>query len=57
MFEGRTIDKKRKLVETVTDAVVESLAPSVTRDAVKIAILEIPKTNYAVSGVLSSDKT
>ena len=57
LFEGRTADQKRKLVETVTDAVVKSLAPSVTRDAVKIAILEIPKTNYAVSGVLSSDKT
>lgn len=57
LFEGRTTDQKRKMVEAVTDAVVKSLAPSVTPDAVKITILEIPRTNYAVSGVLSSDKT
>ena len=54
LFEGRTVDQKRKLVESVTNSVVDSLG--IQRDAVKITIIEIPKTNYAKAGVLSSDK-
>ena len=54
IFKGRTINEKRKLVESVTNAVVESLG--IQRDAVKITIIEIPKTNYAQAGILSSDR-
>ena len=55
MFEGRTMEQKRKLVKKVTDAIVESLAPTVTREGVRIMIIEYPKTNLAIGGVLVSD--
>jgi 4-oxalocrotonate tautomerase len=54
MYEGRTIDQKRKLVTAVTDAVVKSL--EVKPDAVRIILHEIPKHNLAVAGVLASDR-
>jgi 4-oxalocrotonate tautomerase len=54
MYEGRTIDQKRKLVTAMTDAVVKSL--DVKADAVRIILHEVPKHNLAVGGVLASDR-
>jgi len=54
MFEGRTLDQKRKLVASVTDAVVKSLDSK--PETVQILIHENPKTNVAAAGVLHSDK-
>ena len=54
MFEGRTVDQKRKLVTSMTEAVVKSL--DVKPDAVHIVIHDLPKTNFAGAGVLLSDK-
>lgn len=54
MYEGRTIDQKRKLVTAMTDAVVKSL--EVKPDLVRIILHEIPKHNLAVAGVLASDR-
>jgi 4-oxalocrotonate tautomerase len=56
MYEGRTIDQKRKLVRAVTDAVVQSLGPPATYEGTRIIIHEIPKQNFASAGVLASDK-
>ncbi len=54
MYEGRTIDQKRKLVVAMTEAVVKSL--DVKPDAVRIILHDIPKQNLSVAGVLTSDK-
>jgi 4-oxalocrotonate tautomerase len=56
MWEGRTVEKKRKLAKAVTDAIVESLGAPATREGTKIVIFELPKTNFAVGGKLASDK-
>ena len=54
MYEGRTIEERRKLVVAMTDAVVKSL--NVKPEAVSIILHDLPKHNVAVAGVLSSDK-
>lgn len=49
ILEGRTPEKKVKLMEKVTDAVVEAIdAP---RDAVRIILREIPAEHFAAGGV------
>jgi 4-oxalocrotonate tautomerase len=54
MDEGSTIEQKRELVKDMTESVVKSLG--VKPDRVRIIISEFPKTNFAVAGVLISDK-
>jgi 4-oxalocrotonate tautomerase len=54
MFEGRTIDQKRKLVEKMTDAVVTSL--DVKPEDVRILLQEMARHDYAIAGVLAMDK-
>ena len=54
MYEGRTLDQKRKLVESMTDAVVKSL--DVKPEDVRITLSEMAKNNHAIAGVLVSDK-
>ncbi len=54
MFEGRTLDQKRKLVTHMTEAVVKSL--DVKPESVRIVLHELPRQNIAVAGVLASDK-
>jgi 4-oxalocrotonate tautomerase len=54
MFEGRTIDQKRKMVVAMTEAVVKSL--DVKPEAVRIIMHDIPRHNIAVAGVLASEK-
>jgi len=49
MLEGRSVEKKRKLLIKVTDAVVEAL--EVEPESVRIIINEIPKENFAVAGL------
>ncbi len=55
MFEGRTADQKRKLVEEVTRVTCEPLgcAPG----AVDIIIAEVKRENWATGGVLWSEPT
>ncbi len=48
------MEQKRKLVTSMTEAVVKSL--DVKPDAVHIVIHDLPKTNIAGAGVLLSDK-
>jgi 4-oxalocrotonate tautomerase len=54
MFEGRTVDQKRKMVVAMTEAVVKSL--DVKPESVRIIMHDIPRHNIAVAGVLASEK-
>jgi 4-oxalocrotonate tautomerase len=54
MFEGRTLDQKRKLVASMTEAVVKSL--DAKPETVQILIHENSKNNVSVAGVLHSEK-
>lgn len=48
IIEGRSDEKKEKLIEKVTDAICESLdAP---RESVRIIINEMPKQHYGIAG-------
>jgi len=54
MFEGRTVDQKRKLVSAVTDAVVKTLETK--PETVRILLHDMSKSDMSVAGVLHSDK-
>ncbi len=54
MYEGRSVDQKRKLVSAMTEAVVKSL--EIKPEAVQILIHDMPKTNVSVAGVLKTDR-
>ncbi len=54
MFEGRTVDQKRKMVVAMTEPVVKSL--DVKPEAVRIIMHDIPRHNVAVAGVLASER-
>lgn len=55
MFQGRTLDQKRELARSVTDAVAQSL--SVAPELVTIQLVEGPKENRARAGQLIVDKS
>ncbi|CCF96815.1 4-oxalocrotonate tautomerase [Ralstonia solanacearum] len=55
MFEGRTADQKRKLVEEVTRVTCETLACA--PGAVDIIIAEVKRENWATGGALWSEQT
>ena len=54
MFEGRTVDQKRKLVAEVTDAVVKSIG--VKPEDVRIIIEDMAKYDYSIGGKLVIDR-
>jgi 4-oxalocrotonate tautomerase len=54
MFEGRTLDQKRKLVSAMTDAVVKTL--DAKPETVRILLHDMSKSDMSVAGVLHSDK-
>lgn len=54
LFEGRTIDQKRALVDKVTKAVCESV--NVTPEHVKIILSDMARHDYAIGGVLNADE-
>lgn len=53
-FEGRTLDQKRKLMKSVTDAVCDSL--DVKPEVVIVQLVEGKRENHAVGGVLTTDR-
>jgi 4-oxalocrotonate tautomerase len=55
MFEGRTLDQKRKLVRAITDAMIEHA--QARPDGLHVVLQEIPKENWGRAGVLGSDRT
>jgi len=52
MWEGRTLEQKKKLVQGITEAFAKINTPP---DAVHIILKDIPKHNYAIGGKLSSE--
>lgn len=49
LFEGRTPEKKVRLMEKVTQAVVEAI--DATPESVQVVLRELPAANFAVGGV------
>ena len=54
MFEGRSLEQKRKLVTAMTEAVVKSI--DAKPESVQILIHDMSKNNVSVAGVLHADK-
>jgi 4-oxalocrotonate tautomerase len=55
LWEGRTIEQKRKLVRAITDAMVEHAGAR--PDGLHVILQEIPRENWARAGVLGVDRT
>lgn len=53
LFEGRTLDQKRKFAQAVTQAVVEILGSSA--DHTDIIFKDTKKSDWATGGKLASD--
>jgi len=51
MWEGRTTEQKKQLVEGITSSFERIGTP---RDALQIILRDIPKHNWAIAGELSS---
>ena len=54
LLEGRTPEQKRKVVERLTNVIVEELGSK--REAVTVTINDVSAANYASGGVLIQDK-
>jgi 4-oxalocrotonate tautomerase len=53
MWEGRTIDQKKVLVEGITSAFVKIGTPA---DAVHVILNDVAKHNWSTGGKLASEK-
>lgn len=53
MWEGRTVEQKKKLVEGITSVIANIGVPP---EAVHIIIKDNPKHNWATGGKLASEK-
>jgi 4-oxalocrotonate tautomerase len=54
MLKGRTIEQKRKIVERLTEVMVEEA--KTTKEGVVVTILEVDREDYASGGVLMADR-
>lgn len=54
IMEGRSLEKKRKLVESVTQSICDSL--DVPAEKVRIIISDMAQENYAIAGTLIHDE-
>jgi len=54
MLEGRSVEQKRKLVERITQVMVEEAGAK--PESTHIVFIEVPLTNFAVGGVTIADK-
>lgn len=54
LLEGRTHEQLAKMVEDITDVIVEDAGAA--RGAVHVILREMPKDHYSVGGVLKSDQ-
>ncbi len=52
MWEGRTIEQKKQLVEGITSAFVKI---GTSPEVVQIIIKDVPKHNWAIGGKLASE--
>ena len=53
MWEGRTIEQKKQLVEGITSSFVQI---GTSPEAVQVIIKDIPKHNWAIGGKLASEE-
>ena len=53
-LEGRTVEQKRIVVERITQVLTE--VAGAKPESTHVVIVDIPHTNFAVGGVLHSDK-
>jgi len=53
MWEGRTIEQKKRLVEGITSSFAQIGTPT---EAVQVIIKDNPKHNWAIGGELASEK-
>ncbi len=54
MWEGRTVEQKKKLAEGITLAMTDL---GISREAIQIIIKDNPKHNWAIGGKLASENT
>ena len=54
LLEGRTVEQKRRAVQRLTEVLSEELA--VDPEQLTIALIEVPRHDYARNGVLISDR-
>ncbi len=52
MWEGRSVDQKRRLVSGITEAFVQIGVPA---EAVQVVIQDVPKHNWGMGGRLASE--
>ena len=52
MWEGRTVEQKKQLVEGITSVITKM---GVSPEAVQIIIKDNPKHNWAIGGKLASE--
>ena len=52
MWEGRTDKQKEKLIESVTNAVADTLG--ISKENITIIINDVPKTNWGIKGEQAS---
>ncbi|WP_256761949.1 4-oxalocrotonate tautomerase [Cohnella sp. WQ 127256] len=53
LMEGRSPEKIRSLIETVTDAVAEEL--NSPKERIRVLVTEVPKTHWGIGGVPASE--
>lgn len=54
MWEGRTIEQKKQLVEGITDSLVKIGVP---QEAIHVIIKDVPKYNWGHGGKLASEES
>lgn len=55
LMEGRTVEQKKKLVEALTQAVVDTLGSK--PESVDILLYDIPRQNWATGGILWTERS
>lgn len=54
ILEGRTIEQKKQMVEGLSNVLVKTIHAS--PNEIRIHIVEMPKSSYAIAGQLLSEK-
>jgi len=54
MLKGRSVDRKRKIAERITQTMVED--GKAAKEAVIVTFIEITREDYANAGVLLADR-
>ena len=54
LWEGRTVEQKRALVQAITEAMVEHAGAR--PDALHVILQEVPRENWGRAGVLGIDR-